>query len=194
MTTTISGSASADFATPLPVAEGGTGATSAAAARTALGAGQAIQLQTAVATTSGTAFNFTSIPAGVKRINVMFNGVSTNGSSIVMIQLGDAGGIETSGYLSDGWTANTTNTANTSGLVLAGSSGTTFERSGIATLCLISGYLWCYSYTGSAGSAGGAEVAGGKKTTSAELTQLRITTVNGSDVFDAGSVNISWEF
>ena len=64
----------------------------------------AVELQTAVATTSGTAFNFTGIPATVKRINVLFNEVSTNGSSIVLIRLGDSGGIETSGYICNSWT------------------------------------------------------------------------------------------
>lgn len=34
---------------------------------------------TAVASTSGTSIDFTGIPAWVRRVTVMFNGVSTNG-------------------------------------------------------------------------------------------------------------------
>jgi hypothetical protein len=49
---------------------------------------------TAVASTSGTSIDFTSIPLWVKRITVMFAGVSTNGTSPFLVQLGDAGGIE----------------------------------------------------------------------------------------------------
>jgi hypothetical protein len=37
-------------------------------------------------------------------------------------------------------------------------------------------------------------IATGSKTLSAELTTVRITTVNGTDTFDAGTVNVSWEF
>jgi len=191
MAVTINGSASADFATALPLTEGGTGATSAAAASATIAP---IQLQTAVATTSGTAFNFTGIPATVKRINVLFNEVSTNGSSPVIIRLGDAGGVETSGYISNSWTANTNNIASTAGFHLGGSGGGTWERSGIATISTISSNRWIFTYLGSAGSAGGAEVAGGSKSTSATLDRLQITTINGSDAFDAGSVNISWEY
>jgi hypothetical protein len=153
-----------------------------------------IQLQTAVATTSGTEIDFTSIPAGVKRINVLFNGVSTNGSSIVMVQLGDSGGIETSGYLSNGWTANTSNTASTAGLLLGGGGGATYIRNGIATISTVASNAWCFAYAGGVSGAGGGEVSGGTKTTSGTLDRVRITTVNGSDTFDAGSVNISWEF
>ena len=53
----------------------------------------AVNLQTAVASTSGTSIDFTSIPAGVNRINIMFSGVSLSGTSLPMIQLGDSGGL-----------------------------------------------------------------------------------------------------
>jgi len=51
---------------------------------------------TAVASTSGTSIDFTSIPSWVKRVTVMFAGVSTNGTGSYLIQIGDSGGIETS--------------------------------------------------------------------------------------------------
>jgi len=54
---------------------------------------------TSQASTSGTSIDFTGIPSWVKRITVMFNGVSTNGTSNKQIQLGDSGGFETTGYL-----------------------------------------------------------------------------------------------
>ena len=58
-----------------------------------------VNSKTAVATTSGTAIDFTGIPAGVKRITVMFNGVSTNGTSNYLLQLG-SGSVQTTGYSS----------------------------------------------------------------------------------------------
>jgi hypothetical protein len=55
-------------------------------------------LETAKASTSGTSVDFTGIPSWVKRVTVMFSGVSTNGTSVVLVQLG-AGSVTTSGYL-----------------------------------------------------------------------------------------------
>ena len=52
---------------------------------------------TAVASTSGTSITFSSIPSWAKRVTVMFNGVSTSGSSNIQVQLG-AGSTTTSGY------------------------------------------------------------------------------------------------
>lgn len=46
---------------------------------------------TAQNTTSGTSIDFTGIPAGVKRITVMFNGVGSSGTSAFLIQLGTSG-------------------------------------------------------------------------------------------------------
>jgi hypothetical protein len=55
---------------------------------------------TAVASTSGTSIDFTSIPAWVKKITVMFDRVSTNGTSFVQVQLGTSGGFVITGYVS----------------------------------------------------------------------------------------------
>ena len=55
-----------------------------------------LQTGTAVASTSGTSNDFTSIPSWVKRITVMFNGVSTNGTSPVQLQIG-AGSVTAQG-------------------------------------------------------------------------------------------------
>jgi len=60
------------------------------------------------ATVSGTSVDFTGIPSWVKRITVMFIGVSTSGTSNILVQLGDSGGVETTGYVSQ---ANTFNSA-----------------------------------------------------------------------------------
>ena len=54
---------------------------------------------TSQASTSGTSIDFTSIPSWVKRITLMFNGVSTNGTSNYQIQIG-SGSVTTSGYTS----------------------------------------------------------------------------------------------
>ena len=148
---------------------------------------------TAVASTSGTSIDFTGIPSWAKRITVMFSGVSTNGTTDILIQIGDSGGIETTGYVSSssriGSTVSTT--SNTSGFALQTSAGGDI-RSGHILLTKLSENLWIASATIKRDTAT-TVVMGGDKSLSDVLTQVRITTVNGTDTFDAGSINVMWE-
>jgi hypothetical protein len=164
---------------------------------TALTQGTAITAGTSVASTSGTSIDFTSIPSWVKRITVMFSDVSTNGSSLPRLQLGDSGGIETTGY--SGQSAQIYASASGSAFASSAgfdifSNGASNEIAGHAVFTLISGSTWVFSFTG-ATSAGTAVVlvSGGVKTLSGTLDRIRITTVNGTDTFDAGSINILYE-
>ena len=81
-----------------------------------------LQRGTAVASTSGTSVDFTSIPSWVRRITIMFDGVSLSGTDQILVQLGDSGGLETTGYISGGAVtrdANTTNAgSSTSGFII----------------------------------------------------------------------------
>lgn len=150
------------------------------------------------ASTSGTSIDFTGIPSGVKRITVMFKGVSTNGTDALLIQIGDAGGVEASGYLgassvlSDGASVGATNYTTGFG-VRNGNASNVFHGSIILDLENSSGFSWTAS--GIIGLSNGAAtiVIGGSKSTSAELDRVRITTVNGTDTFDAGAISISYE-
>jgi len=159
------------------------------------GAGRAssVVTGTAVASTSGTSIDFTSIPSWVKRITVMLNGVSTSGTSIPQIQLGYSGGVENTGYVSAAFTSNTNNSTSTTGFLLGGTSLATYVRSGNAQICLMGSNLWSFSYAGGITVVTGADIGGGNKTTTGTLDRIRITTVNGTDTFDAGSVNILYE-
>ncbi len=154
----------------------------------------AIALASAQNTTSGTAIDFTGIPSGVKRVSVIFNLVSTNGSSNLIIQLGAGGAIETTGYNSGASFGNTA--ANSTTSILAGINQTAANQySGLFTLSRISGNTWVSSgSTSSAVGAGVSTLGGGSKTLAGALDRVRITTANGTDVFDNGSVNISYEF
>lgn len=143
---------------------------------------------------SGTAVDFTGIPSWAKRVTVMFSGVSTNGTSAILVQLGSSGGIENTGYVSgsfnDTGSANLTSTA---GLLVnhASVAATAYNGQMIISLLGSNSYVeTCYVYrSGTTGSSAG----GGTKTTTGTLTQLRITTVNGTDTFDAGTINIIYE-
>jgi hypothetical protein len=151
-----------------------------------------IQLQTAVASTSGTSIDFTGIPANVKRVSVLYSGVSVSGTSNLQIQLGTSGGIVTSGYAS-GIGYRTGEAASTAGFMVAGPSGAASLWSGVVTINSFGSDIWTSGGTMSRDD-GWASLSGGYKDLGGTLTQIRITTINGSDTFDAGSVNISWEF
>ena len=152
--------------------------------------------KTAQASTSGTSIDFTSIPAGTKRIVVMFAGVSTNGSSNVIIQLGDSGGIETTGYLAQAATigGSTSVARYTNGFNLDGGDAATVWHGSI-TLNLLDAATYTWTAVGNFGKSNGnaCVLVSGSKAISAELDRLTITTANGTDAFDAGLINISYQ-
>jgi hypothetical protein len=145
---------------------------------------------TAVATTSGTSVDFTSIPSTVKRITVMFNGISTNGSNDYIIQIGDAGGIENTGYVSES-SDRGGDVTSTEGFILTRASTSSSACYGIVTICNFSSNSWISSANISV--TGLVSSSAGSKSLSATLDRIRITTVGGTDTFDAGSVNIMYE-
>jgi hypothetical protein len=151
-------------------------------------------LMTAVSA-SGTSVDFTSIPSWVKRITVIFNGVSTNGTSIPIVQLGDSGGIETTSYTASA-TVLTSGVASanfTTGMGLAGQWVASVIAYGTLQLVNISGNTWVASGNLGRSDFAGTYLFGGSKTLSDTLTQIRITTVNGTDTFDAGTINVMYE-
>jgi hypothetical protein len=153
-----------------------------------------ITVGTAVASTSGTSIDFTSIPSTAKRVTVMFNGVSTNGSSPPIIQLGDSGGIETTGYNGDSAQIHTgaSGSAISTGFNIYTNASTNVLY-GQAIISYFGSNTWICSFVGGTTGNPLVLVTGGAKTLSDVLDRVRITTVNGTDTFDAGSINILYE-
>ena len=152
-------------------------------------------VQATAVSVSGTSVNFTGIPAWCKKITVMFAGVSTNGSSNYMVQLGTSGGIQATGYSCGAWGANTTNINNTTGflaIVYTVAAGTLDGNLTLTCLNTSTG-LWTYTTAMSSSLSGYNTFGAGSKTLSGTLDRVRITTVNGTDTFDAGSTNILYE-
>ena len=151
---------------------------------------------TAVASTSGTSIDFTGIPSWVKRVTVMFNGVSTNGGSNIQIQIGSTS-FSTSGYAGCGSfvTSAGTGASNLStGFAVSISVGSANTYNGTATICLIGSNTWAYNSVFGRGDAATAYFSGGvSPALSGTLDRVRITTVNGTDAFDSGSINIMYE-
>jgi hypothetical protein len=156
------------------------------------GINSSITAGTAVASTSGTSIDFTSIPSWVKRITIMLNGVSTNSTSLLQVQLGTSSGITTSGYNSSAYT-NTTKSVSTSALLFDGSGNAAFIRSGAMTISSFGSNIWCS--TGAWADTGDQNISycAGSSTLGATLDRVRITTLNGTNTFDAGSINILYE-
>jgi hypothetical protein len=152
-----------------------------------------IRSGTAVASTSGTSIDFTSLPTGLKRITVMLSGVSTSGTSLMQIQIG-SGSVTTSGYLGTaGIYTTASTTAFTAGFGLDQTGATASIRHSLYTICLLGSNIYVgsgvftYSNTPVVGQ------SSGSVTLSGAIDRVRITTVNGTDTFDAGSINILYE-
>ena len=147
-------------------------------------------------TVSSTLSGVSGIPSWVKRITVTLQGVSTNGSSQVGLQVG-SGSVQTSGYNGTGWGGAVTSfatTSNWSAIAYTNDAGTAAAtRSGTFVLTLVSGNTWgitaVLAQSDTARTMGGA----GFVTLSGTLDRVRITTVNGTDTFDAGSVSVMYE-
>lgn len=158
---------------------------------------QQATLGTAQATTSGTALDFTGIPSWVKRITIMLNGVSTSGTSPVGVQIG-AGSVDVTSY--NGSSANTNNSngtginANSTLFQVIGVPVAASTYFGSVVLTHMGGNLWAESHNIAPNStAGQTGFGGGTHQLAGTLDRIRLTTVNGTDTFDAGSWNILYE-
>lgn len=148
---------------------------------------------TAVASTSGTSIDFTGIPSWVKRITISYSGLSKSGSSIVQIQIGDSGGVENTGYLGGGSTSTTQSTL-TTGFYVGMSAATDLANgSWVINLIDASSNLWAGMGLACLSNVAQLNLGSGSKSLSATLDRIRITTVNGTDTFDAGTINILYE-
>jgi len=153
---------------------------------------------TAVASTSGTSINFTGIPSWVKRITVMFNAVSLSSTAQILVQLGVSGTPTTTGYNS---TASYVTTGAVGYAGLTSTSGfitqlgaSNYSMYGSMTISNLSGNLWvCQGVLANVVGVPYTVMNAGSAALGGVLNMIRITTTNGTDTFDAGSINILYE-
>lgn len=155
-----------------------------------------LQLQAAVATTSGTALNFTSVATWVKRITILFNGVSTNGTSDLVLTIGDSGGLESTGYTSKmGWIASS---------IAGNRTDTTYCRltTGQTAASLTNGSIVLEMQNTStntwviAGNIANADYVMNitcNKALTGVLDRFTVTSQGGTNTFDAGTISVTYE-
>lgn len=150
---------------------------------------------TAQASTSGTVVNFYDLPSWIKRITVQFSAVSLSGTADLLLQIGDASGVATTGYSGCYWYGGSSiNSANLSAGFFAGRLAAAANIvHGTIVLTNIDGNTWMACGGSGLSNTGGNSFMNGSKTLSDVLQRVRLTTTNGTDTFDAGSVNILYE-
>jgi hypothetical protein len=157
---------------------------------------QRITSGTAVASTSGTSIDFTSLPSWIKRITVMLSAVSTNGAGNMRIQIGTGGTPTTSGYV-----CMSMNIATAGNAALSGTAGfdafigtASYSINGAIRIQNITGNTWVAEGTlGNVTTTSNLASVAGTVTLGGALNFLRFTTTTGTDTFDAGTVNIIYE-
>jgi len=153
-------------------------------------------LSTAITLTTQTAPDFTSIPSWVKKITLMFAGISTSGTGIIQVQLGTSSSYEITGYATSTWTANTSNVAFTTGFAIRTTITAAFTQSGHLTLTTAGSNLWIGSGVSCRTDSADSSIFSGNKTLGGTLDRLRIiasATGSPSDAFDAGTINVLLE-
>ena len=160
-----------------------------------------ITLTAEQATTSNSSIIFGSIPAGTKRITIMLDAVSTSGSSPLILQLGDGGGIETTGYVGSLWQQNSAGSdggvvvGDTNGLEVTATATAATGYTGQAIFSLENAGTFTWVGNSHMGNSPTRvmSLATTAKSLTAELTQISLTTAGGSDTFDAGVASIQFQ-
>jgi hypothetical protein len=148
--------------------------------------------------TDNTRAEFTGIPSWAKRITVMFNVVSTSSTSNLLVQIG-SGSFATTNYASAAFSIDGTNatgvSVSTAGFLVARVVTAAATFNGLISICLISGNSWVESGNLiNSTTTGFGTTSTGSITLGGALDRVRVTTVNGTDTFDTGSIiNILYE-
>lgn len=139
--------------------------------------------------------DFLSIPTWAKRITLILNGVSTSGTAYIRFRLGTASGIESSGYNASSTYVGTSvadGAISSAGFDGYGDSGAAGARYGTYTFTYMGSNIWSLTGSHSFATAFIFSITG-NKALAGTLDRLRVTTANGTDTFDAGSINILYE-
>ena len=123
--------------------------------------------------------------------------MSGSGTSEFLVQLGDSGGIETSGYLSRYGRISGTSAAtegSTAGFIIFNDAASLLNEI-VVDIYLedSSNNTWVGMYSAAVQSTTIMAWGAGSKALSGTLDRVRLTHVNGSDTFDAGAAAIQFQ-
>lgn len=143
------------------------------------------------ATTSGTAFDVT-IPSAARAICILFDRVSLNAGSYMIVQIGDSGGIETSGYRSAAarYASSSFAKQEYSGGFMMYFNANDYYVNGTMSLHSADGVSWHETHGVYMETQLG--LGAGTKTLSGALTQLRLTSSSGH-TFDNGQFAVIYQ-
>jgi hypothetical protein len=154
-------------------------------------------LSTAVSPTSGTSVDFTSLPSWIKRITLQWSVLTASGTTSFLIQLGTSGGIVSSGYNSTGTglaASALATSASTAGFITRNSRTAVATYSGVCYISNVTGTSWvAHGSMSAASTTEGATFSGGIASLGGTLDRVRMTCVNGTDAFSAGTINLLYE-
>jgi hypothetical protein len=158
-----------------------------------------IVLGTAQNSTSGVTILFTGIPLWAKRITLTFSNVMTSGTSNIQAQIG-SGSLTTTGYNGAGCSfaisGGFSGSVNSTGFQLGSKQSSSDKINGIMTLCLVTGSTWAATFITGGSTGSTTEVTGfggGSVAISGTLDRVSVTTVNGTDTYNSGTIGIMWE-
>lgn len=143
----------------------------------------------------GTVIVHGGIPSWARRVTIMYSALSTNGTTPIIIQVSTSGTFKTTGYLGAAAVIEGA-TGYTIGFGIGNSnvSGTDSQH-GSLTLNLLDPGTNTWIAGGTAARSDGVEagLTSGAVSLAGALDSIRFTTTSGTDLFDAGATNISWE-
>ena len=152
--------------------------------------------ETAIATSGGTEFGWTSLPSNIVKITVMFDAVLPNpqqGSHTPIIQLGTSAGYVTSGYEGTAWNIDggPGATSYTNGLATANPNSN--DMFGHMVITNSQSNVWVSSFVGSGPNTDGL-LASSRISLGGKLDRLRMVVGSGSNIsFTGGYINIIYE-
>jgi hypothetical protein len=142
-----------------------------------------------------TQVTFASIPSWVKRITINLLGVETTGAGVLGIKLGSGGTILSAGYscansfISAG--NSNANTGVSTAFELCYVGNASYVYTGSVSLIKTTGNTWSENSTVSTPTT--FQFSTGYVALAADLDQIQLTTIAGTDTFTGGTINIMYE-
>lgn len=151
---------------------------------------------TAAATTSGTSVDFTSLPAGIRKITLVVDQISSSLTDNFAVRFSTGGTFATSGYISSSArvqdAAATSIGSLTTGFIIINNDNSSRQWNGSFTWHNITGNTWIMSGNANHESNNRSVISAGTFTLGGTLDGIRLY-ATASNAFDNGQVNIFYE-